>query len=59
MKNYQFATDSSSGIIEAVSLEAAYNLLRAKISDEMIADGATLWVESSDGDRITMGQERA
>jgi hypothetical protein len=52
--SYSYATDSSSGTVKAVSLDAAYEMLRAKITDEMIADGATLWIESPAGARITM-----
>jgi hypothetical protein len=51
---YRYATDSEAGTIEAASLEAAFSQLRAQITDEMIADGATLWVESADGSRLTM-----
>ncbi len=51
---YAYATDSSSGIVEDASLSDAYDALRAKITDEMIEDGATLWVESPSGLRITM-----
>ena len=58
MNTYSYATDSDHGTIKATSLEAAYTALRAKITDAMIADGATLWVESSDGERLTMGVDR-
>ena len=52
---FTYATDSASGTIEAPSLDAAYQMQRAKISDSMVADGATLWVESENGERITLG----
>ena len=52
----KYATDAEMGEIRADTLEAAYNQLRAKITDAMIEDGATLWVESEDGDRLTLGQ---
>ena len=57
MNTYSYATDATSGTVQAASLAAAYDLLRAQITDEMIADGATLWVESP-GDRLTMGRNR-
>lgn len=47
MNQYSYATDSSSGQIEAESLAEAFSRLRDRITDEMIQDGATLWV--SDG----------
>jgi hypothetical protein len=46
------------GTVIANSLDAAYDQLRAKITDEMIEDGATLWVEDESGDRLTMGENR-
>lgn len=55
MNEYRYATDSARGTISAVSLKAAYDTLRAKISDEIIDDGAYLWVEDNDGERLTMG----
>ena len=55
MNSYRYATDSSSGEMMAGSLQAAYDALRAKITQAMIADGATLWVEDGAGNRITMG----
>ena len=56
MNTYSYATDSTSGSVEAESLQAAYDSLRSKVTDEMIEDGATLWVESDDtGERITLG----
>lgn len=58
MNSYEYATDSTSGTVKADSLEAAYTSLRAKISDEMIEDGATLWVADEDGNRLTMGGNR-
>lgn len=52
---YRFATDADSGTITAESLDAAYDTLRAGITDEMIADGATLWVEdATTGERRTL-----
>jgi hypothetical protein len=51
---FVYATDSESGTIEANSLEEAFAALRAGITDKMIADGATLWVEDGSGQRITM-----
>ena len=54
-KTYRYATDSDSGTITAASLDAAYDTLRAKITDATIADGATLWVEDvATGDRRTL-----
>lgn len=53
--SYRYATDSDSGTITAASLDAAYDTLRAKITDAMIADGATLWVEdTTTGERRTL-----
>lgn len=52
---FRFASDAMSGTIEAASLEDAYDALRSKITEEMINDGATLWVESPSGRRLTMG----
>ena len=52
---FRFATDAMSGTIEAASLKDAYDALRTQITDEMIDDGATLWVESPSGRRLTMG----
>ena len=54
MNAYTYATDSTSGTIKADSLQAAYDSIRSKITDEMIADGATLWVADEDGNRLTM-----
>ena len=58
MNTYSYATDSTTGTIKAVSLDAAYDTLRAKITAEMIADGATLWVEDAKGERLTLGIDR-
>lgn len=58
MNTYSYATDSASGTVKASSLEAAYDSIRAKITDEMVADGATLWVEDAKGERLTMGTDR-
>ena len=55
MNKYTFATDSTSGKINADSLQDAYDAKRTEITDKMIEDGATLWVEDNHGDRITMG----
>lgn len=52
---FTYSTDSTSGSFEADSLQDAYSQQRAKISDAMIEDGASLWVESEDGERITLG----
>jgi hypothetical protein len=54
-KSYRYATDAEMGTITASSLPDAYHTLRREITPEMIADGATLWVESGDGERLTMG----
>jgi len=56
MNTYKYATDAEMGTVTADTLEAAYDQLRARIMDAMIEDGATLWVESEDGDRLTLGQ---
>lgn len=58
MNTFSYATDSTSGTVTADSLAAAYDSLRSKITDEMIEDGATLWVEDESGERLTMGVER-
>lgn len=58
MNTYTYATDAVKGTVQATSLDAAYESLRATITDEMIEDGATLWVEDADGDRLTMGIDR-
>ena len=59
MNDYYYQTDAESGVIEADTVADAYAACRAKISDLMIADGATLWVEpddeSSTEGRITLG----
>ena len=47
MNQYSYATDAEFGKIEAESLDDAFFTLRERITDEMIQDGATLWV--SDG----------
>ncbi len=56
---YDYATDAERGEIEAATVEAAYALLRRKITPAMIEDGATLWVEPSDPSsnegRLTLG----
>ena len=54
MNTYKYATDAEMGEIKADTLEAAYDHLRAKIASSMIEDGATLWVEGEDGDRLTL-----
>jgi hypothetical protein len=59
MNSYKYATDSETGTVNAANLDAAYAALRAKITDAMIEDSATLWVESATGERITMGIDRA
>lgn len=56
MNTYKFATDAESGSVSAESLKAAYAKLRSKITQAMIDDGATLWVEDANGDRLTMGR---
>jgi hypothetical protein len=53
--DYYVQTDSGSETITAPTLEAAYAEARAEITDAMIDDGATLWVESPSGERLTMG----
>lgn len=59
MNVYAYATDAGSGTIKAATVMDAYRTLRGQISDEMITDGATLWVEPTDQGshegRITMG----
>ena len=52
---FTYATDSASGTFEASDLEAAYQIQRSKISDSMVEEGATLWVEAENGERITLG----
>ena len=59
LTEYSYATDSASGAIMAESLQAAYDSVRATITPAMVTDGATLWVESATGERITMGIDRA
>ena len=54
MNTYRYATDAETGTVSADSLECAYDAKRAEITDAMIEDGATLWVEGNEG-RITMG----
>jgi hypothetical protein len=56
---FTYATDSTSGTFEAPDLDAAYQIQRSKISDSMVDDGATLWVEGEDGQRITLGNDGA
>ena len=52
---YSFATDATSGTVHAESLQCAFDVLAAKITDDMIADGATLWVEDeTTGERIKL-----
>jgi len=57
---YDYATDAEMGEIEAQTVEQAYAKLRHKITDRMIEDGASLWVENSDPDskepRLTLGE---
>jgi hypothetical protein len=55
MSTYSYATDSTSGTVKAESLQAAYDDLRSNITNAMIEDGATLWVEDESGERITLG----
>ena len=54
MNTFSYATDSAMGTLQAASLQDAFDSLRAKITDEMIDDGATLWVEDAEGNRITL-----
>jgi len=54
--NYKYATDAEIGTVQADSLQTAYDALRSTITDEMIEDGATLWVEDETGNRLTMGE---
>ena len=49
MNQYSYATDSSSGKIESESLEEAYFALESRITDEMMENGAQLWVSEEDG----------
>ena len=58
MNTYSYATDSTTGTINATSIEAAYDAIRDKITNEMIEAGATLWVEDAKGERLTMGANR-
>lgn len=52
---FHYASTSTSGPVEAESLDRAYNRLRSHITDAMIAEGATLWVEDeATAHRITM-----
>ena len=62
MKTYKYATDADQGEINARSIQEAYAKIRAEITDAMIEDGATLWVEpkddesdESDESRLTLG----
>jgi len=55
--SFRYATDSETGTIQSDTLESAYATLRANISDAAIANGATLWVADSEGNRITMGPD--
>lgn len=54
VNHYRYATDSESGTIAAGSIECAFDKLRARITDEMIQGGATLWVEDDNGNRLTL-----
>lgn len=54
---YHVCTDAGTDTIYAATLEAAYEEARDKITDAMIEDGATLWVESPTGERITMDSD--
>ena len=59
LSEYDYATDAITGTVMADSVESAYAICREKITDEMIEDGATLWVESKDGgDRITLTSKK-
>lgn len=59
MNTYYYQTDGKSGEIEAANVGEAYDEIRKTISDRMIRDGATLWVEpadeSSGEERMTLG----
>lgn len=56
LSQYSYATDSASGAVSAYSLQSAYDDCRFLISDSMIEDGATLFVEDeATGERITLG----
>jgi len=58
MNQYSYATDSTSGHIEAASLADAFSILSDRITDEMIQDGAKLWVAEEDGsNRIELVNE--
>jgi hypothetical protein len=58
MNDYTYATDAEAGIVNAESLADAYDTLRSRITQEMIEDGATLWVEDIEtGERITLGRD--
>jgi hypothetical protein len=51
MKKYKFATDSESGIIEAISWDDACQQLDAMLPDAAIDNGGWGWVEDVDGNR--------
>jgi hypothetical protein len=59
MNTYSYATDADMGKIQAETVAEAYAKIRNTITDAMIEDGATLWVENSDDDstepRLTLG----
>jgi len=58
MNQYSYVTDAESGKIKADSLDDAFYTLRDRITDEMIQDGATLWVSEEDGsNRIELENE--
>jgi hypothetical protein len=58
MTQYSYVTDASSGKIKAESLADAFSILRDRITDEMIQNGATLWVAEEDGsNRIELESE--
>lgn len=49
MNQYSYATDAEFGKIKAESLEKAYFILESRITDEMMENGAQLWVSEEDG----------
>ena len=51
---FAYATDSTSGFMGAKSLRDAFIKLRREITPEMVANGATLWVEDFSGKRMEM-----
>lgn len=61
MAEFKFTTDSTSGAVEAESLQAALEAVvrDERVTDAAIDDGAFAWVEDAGGNRLYVAEQNA